>query len=193
MANQQNSRRHRPQKEVFAFIDNQNLNVTIQNLGWKMDWRKLRRFLSDRYGVTRALMFIGYVPEQEEMYKQLHESGYSIVLKPTYDMSRPRPEESEQKKEDKKPIKGNVDVELVLWAVKEIKKYDQAVVITGDGDFYSLIEYLKDQSKLAKLLTPSGHYSRLFTPYKEYIDRLDQHRRELEYRPRSAPRDRKQP
>src|SRR3954467_5319398 len=98
-------------KQVYAFIDNQNLNVTVQNLGWKMDWRKFRKFLSDQYGVTQAFMFIGYVPEYEEMYKFLHDAGYSIVLKPTYDMTKPRPEEPPEVKRDKeeKKVKGNVD------------------------------------------------------------------------------------
>jgi uncharacterized LabA/DUF88 family protein len=177
------------QKEVYAFIDSQNLNLTIQNLGWKMDWRKFRRFLSDKYGVTRAFMFIGYMPENEEMYERLHESGYAIVLKPTYDMTRPRPEEGARpepekpaEKEEKK-IKGNVDAEMVLWAVKEMPNYHKAVIVTGDGDFYSLVEYLEEKGKLLKLLTPSGHYSRLFNRFDKYIERIDQHRRELSYRP----------
>jgi uncharacterized LabA/DUF88 family protein len=179
-------------KQVYAFIDNQNLNVTVQNLGWKMDWRKFRKYLSDKHGVTQAFMFIGYVPEYEEMYKFLHDAGYSIVLKPTYDMTKPRPEESEEEKRQKeeKKVKGNVDADLVLWVMKEMKNYDQAVLVTGDGDFYSVIEYLDEQKKLAKLLTPSWQYSHLFNKFESYIERLDQHRRELAYhdsRRRSRP------
>jgi uncharacterized LabA/DUF88 family protein len=172
---------------VCAFIDNQNLNVTVQNLGWKMDWRKFRRFLADKFGVTTAYMFIGYVPEYEDMYKSLHEAGYAIVLKPTFDMTRPRenmvPNDSEEKpeKEEKRPIKGNIDAELTLWAVKEIHNYDKAVLVTGDGDFYSLVEFLEEQGKLLKLLTPGPHYSRLYNKYDSYIDRLDKYRRQLSY------------
>ncbi len=101
-------------KGVYAFIDSQNLNVTVQKFGWKMDWRKFREFLGDKYGVTKAFMFIGYVPENEDMYKQLHDSGYLIVLKPTFDMTRVRPEDEpghakDHPEEDKKPVKGNID------------------------------------------------------------------------------------
>lgn len=171
--------------KIYAFIDNQNLNVSIQRLGWKIDWQKFRRFLADRYGVTQAFMFIGYVPEYEDMYEFLHDAGYSVVLKPTFDMTRPRREEPEKspdgEEKEKKPIKGNVDVELVLWAMKEMKNYDKAVIISGDGDFYSLVEYLDQENKLAKLLTPTGHYSRLFNPFEKYIERIDQNRRELSY------------
>lgn len=172
---------------VYAFIDNQNLNVTTQNLGWKMDWRKFRKFLADRHDVTQAFMFIGYVPEYEDMYEFLHSVGYSIVLKPTFDMTRPRsvvakPDaSSDGDGEEKKPIKGNVDVELVLWAVKEMNNYSKAVIVSGDGDFYSLVEYLETNGKLKKLLTPSGQYSNLYNRYEKYVERLDSHRRELAY------------
>jgi uncharacterized LabA/DUF88 family protein len=176
-------------KTVYAFIDNQNLNVTIQSLGWKVNWQRFRKFLADKYGVTQAYMFIGYVPEFEDMYEKLHDAGFSIVLKPTYDMTKPRPEEEPKKEEkkteepeEKKPVKGNVDAELVLWAMKELPNYDKAVIVSGDGDFYSLVEYLEEQGKLGKILTPSWKYSSLFNKYESYIDRVDQNRRQLEYK-----------
>lgn len=173
-------------KRVYAFIDSQNVNVSTQKFGWKMDWRKFRRFLKDRYGVTHAYMFIGYVPEYEDMYEFLHDAGYSIVLKPTLDMTRPRDTAEKPDKEDKKSVKGNVDAELVLWAMKEIKKYDQAIIISGDGDFYCLVEYLQQQGKLLKVMPPNVHYSSLFKPYEKYIEHLGNYKRELSYRPRKS-------
>ncbi len=182
-------------KDVYAFIDSQNLNVSVQKLGWKIDWHKFRKFLADKYGVTKAFMFIGYVPEFEDMYVQLHDTGYAIVLKQTFDMTRPQPElleDSELKElkiepqkeseEDKKVVKGNVDADLVLWAMKEIDNYHQAVIVSGDGDFFSLIEYLESKNKLLKVLAPTGSYSSLFNKYDNYVERLDTHRKELSYR-----------
>jgi uncharacterized LabA/DUF88 family protein len=177
--------RRRKAEGNFAFIDNQNLNLGVQKLGWKMDWRKFRKFLQDHYGVTKAYMFIGHMPEHEDMYLQLHEAGYLIVLKPTFDMTKPQKtdEQKAEKPEDKKPVKGNVDAELVLWAVKEMKNYHQAVIISGDGDFYSLVEYLEQQKKLLKILAPNAKYSSLYNQYEQFIERIDKHRGELAYRP----------
>lgn len=173
---------------VYAFIDSQNLNVSVQKFGWKMNWHKFRLFLAEKYGVTEAFMFIGYVPEFESMYEQLHETGYAVVLKPTYDMTRPQPELAKPAEggepaepEEKKPVKGNIDADLVLWAMKEINHYDKAIIVSGDGDFYSLVEYLEEQGKLLHIFAPTGHYSRLFNRFEKYIVRLDQFRRELSY------------
>lgn len=174
----------------YAFIDNQNLNLGIQKLGWKMDWRKFRKFLRDKYNVTEAFMFIGHMPEHEDMYLQLHDAGYLIVLKPTFDMTRPQKTDTKaetDKTDEKKPVKGNVDAELVLWAVKEMQTYDKAVIVSGDGDFFSLVEYLDLQGKLLKLLAPNAHYSNLYNQYAQYIDRLDTHKKTLAYRTSMKP------
>lgn len=171
---------------VYAFIDSQNLNRGVQKFGWKMDWRKFRQFLADEYGVSKAYLFIGYIPEFEAMYEQMHELGYAIVLKPTFDMTKPRPETPPETNEgeEKKPVKGNIDAELVLWAMKEMSNYDKAIIVSGDGDFYCLVEYLEQKERLLHLLTPSGHYSSLYNRYEKYIVRLDQFRRQLAYHDR---------
>ncbi len=189
---------NRPTKKpiAYAFIDSQNLNLGTQKMGWKLDWAKFRRVLNDRYGVTKAYLFIGYLPEYEAMYNQLHELGYLIVLKPTVGMNNeqkpqtPEHETNNLKSEDssaeerKVPIKGNIDAELVLYAMKELKNYDKAMIVSGDGDFYCLIEYLVEQGKLLHLVAPNWQYSSLLKPYEEYIVRLDKERRNLAYRDR---------
>lgn len=178
--------RRKSNPNVYAFIDNQNLNLGIQKMGWKLDWRKFRKFLHDKYGVTKAYMFIGHVPEFEDMYLQLHDSGYLIVLKPTKDLTKPqtvkKDKPDEDKSEEKKPIKGNIDVELVLWAMKEIKQYDKAIIVSGDGDFYSLAEYLEEQGKLAHILTPNWQFSQLLNQFDSRLVRLDKLKHELQYR-----------
>ncbi len=169
----------------YAFIDSQNLNLGTQKVGWKMDWRKFRQYLRTRYGVTKAYMFIGYMPEFEELYNQLHDSGYLVVLKPTQDLSKPQaePVEGEEvKPEDKKPIKGNIDADLVLWTMRELRNYDKAIIVSGDGDFHSLIEYLKEQGKLLNIMTPNWQYSQLLKEFDSYIVRIDKLRPELAYR-----------
>jgi uncharacterized LabA/DUF88 family protein len=78
------------------------------------------------------------------MYEQLHDAGYLIVLKPTVEMVIAKTDDS---KADKPTVKGNIDAELVLYAMKEMANYKKAVVVSGDGDFYCLAEYLASKKR----------------------------------------------
>jgi uncharacterized LabA/DUF88 family protein len=166
----------------YAFIDSQNLNLGTQRMGWKLDWRKFREYLRSTYDVSHAYMFIGYMSENEQLYEYMHELGYLVVLKPTVDVTTPS--DKPEKDKEKPAVKGNVDADLVLYAMKEIPNYDKAVIVSGDGDFLGLVEYLQGQGKLSHILTPNWQYSSLFKPYESSIVRLDQLRRQLAYHDR---------
>jgi uncharacterized LabA/DUF88 family protein len=169
----------------YAFIDSQNLNLGTQKMGWKMDWKKFREWLRSEYNVEKAFMFIGYMPDFEPLYDQLHSQGYLVVLKPTLEMFNIPPAEGDKPKSDekdeKKVVKGNIDADLVLHVMKEYKNYDKAIIVSGDGDFYTLIEFLDQKQKLLHLMTPNWQYSSLLKPFEKYIVRLDQKRGELRY------------
>ena len=65
-------------------------------------------------------------------------------------------------------MKGNVDAELVLHsAAIEYDNYDKAIVITSDGDFRCLFEYLKETRGVLK---PGGralfHHSNNIEDYR---------------------------
>ena len=180
------------QPNTYAFIDSQNLNLGTQRMGWKLDWRKFRQYLGNEHGVTKAYMFIGYMSENESLYEYMHELGFLVVLKPTVDVNATH--DGDQKvtttagtnPEDKeKPtVKGNVDAELVLYAMKEMPNYEKAIIVSGDGDFFSLAEYLDEKGRLACILAPNWQYSSLLKPFESKIIRLDQLRRQLAYHDR---------
>lgn len=169
-------------------------------MGWKMDWSKLYQYLQKEHGVTRAYLFIGYMSEHEEMYNTLHELGYLVVLKPTVVMNDSSQttehiDHTNQSKKDsknhnhndhsetaKRAVKGNVDAELVLYAMKEMPNYSKAIIVSGDGDFYCLAEYLAGKERLKHIMTPNRFYSSLLKPYEKYIIRIDEMRRELAYK-----------
>ena len=173
--------KRRPKKrqpEVYAFIDSQNLNLGVQKVGWKMNWRVFREYLKKEFNVTKAYMFIGYMAENESLYEHMHELGYLIALKPTVDLSAM----DKEKDEHKPTIKGNIDADLVLYTMKELPNYDKAIIVSGDGDFVSLIEYLEQQDKLLHIMTPNWQYSSLLKPWEKYIIRIDQMRSKLAYK-----------
>ena len=128
-------------KKNYAFIDSQNLNLGITSLGWKLDFRKFKVYLKEKYNVSKAYLFIGYMPENQGLYKSLQEYGFVLVFKPVL-------------KDKNGEVKGNVDADLVLQAMVDYEKYDKAVLVTSDGDFYSLARYLYDNKKLLAVLSP---------------------------------------
>lgn len=153
----------------YAFIDSQNLNLSIRDQGWKLDFKRFRKYMEDKYGVVKAFVFIGYVPTQQSLYKALQEYGYVIVFKPTLTLAEGK-------------VKGNVDAELVLHAMIEYQNYEQAVIVTGDGDFHCLVEYLKKQGKLLRLLIPNRHkYSALLRAYAPDMAFISDWREKLKY------------
>lgn len=149
----------------YAFIDSQNLNLGIRSQGWKLDFATFRRYLRDKYAVSQAFLFIGYVSENRKLYSSLKEAGYHLIFKPTL----------KTKLVAETLVKGNVDAELVLHSMIEYKNYDKAVIVSGDGDFHCLIEYLEEHKKLLKILVPSKHYSGLLRKFNRnnYIVRID--------------------
>jgi uncharacterized LabA/DUF88 family protein len=155
---------------AYAFIDSQNLNLAIQQAGWKLDYGKFRRYLADKYGVNKAFLFIGFIETNADMYKSLQEAGYLLIFKPTLEYKDGT-------------TKGNVDAELVLHALIEQPNYDQAVIVTGDGDFYCLVEHLIKVHKLAKLFIPNQRrYSALLKRFDSgYLAYITDLKRKLAY------------
>ena len=65
----------------YAFIDSQNVNLGIREPGWILDWVKFRVYLREKYGVKIAYAFVGYIEENQDLYKFLQKSGYVLVFK----------------------------------------------------------------------------------------------------------------
>ncbi len=155
----------------YAFIDSQNLNLGIQKLGWKLDYKRFRVYLSEKYSVKKAYMFIGFVALNQSLYDSLQEAGFILKFKPTVPDSDGK-------------IKGNIDADLVLRAVFEFDDYDKAVIVTSDGDFYSLVQCLYENNKLKVVLSPDTKHcsSLLRQTAKEKIWFMNNLRNKLEYK-----------
>lgn len=152
-----------PEKPNYAFIDSQNLNLGVRSQGWKIDYRKLRLYLKNKYNVAEAYLFIGHMSGNEMLYKYLQKCGFILIFKPTLEI----------KKAGKTIVKGNVDAELVLHTMIEYNRFHKAIIVSGDGDFHCLIEHLVEKGKLERLLTPNSKYSSLLRKFHNYIARVD--------------------
>ena len=127
----------------FAYIDGANLYKGISELGWQLDYRRFRVWLSEKYGVRAAHLFIGLIPRYKGLYKYLQESGFTIVFKEVVYDSNGKP-------------KGNCDADLVLKVVCDAyeSKFDNAVLISSDGDYAGLVAFLQKREKFSVILSP---------------------------------------
>lgn len=154
-----------PNQQIYAFIDAQNLYRGVKNSfdywqkrgkknhydGWEIDMKRFFIFLKEKFKVSKAILFMGEDPKYQARREEFKKIGFDIVLKPYI-------------KDNKGKTKGNCDAELVLHACKiEYPNYDKAVIITGDGDFFCLVEDLVKEGKLEYLMIPNEfRYSSLY-------------------------------
>lgn len=134
----------------LAFIDGQNLHLGTTQNGWKVDHNKLRVYLRDKYHITEAYYFLGYVSEEEQgLYSNLQKAGFIIVFK-----------EHGSGLLAKK--KGNVDTDIVFEIMKNLvdnKNLSKFLLVSGDGDYKKVVDYLLKKDKFKKILFPNKKFA----------------------------------
>ena len=107
-----------------------------------MNFEKLIKYLKERFGANRVLYYAGLDAENKKQlvfYEILQKFGYELKLVPV-------------KRFNDGTRKGDVDARLTFEAMKYFNNYDKAVFLTGDGDYYWLLEYLLEKQKEIKLI-----------------------------------------
>lgn len=156
----------------YAFIDGQNLYLgTTQTNGnkWSVNHSKFRVYLAEKYNVVEAYYFLGFVSEdQQELYDNLQKAGFILVFR----------EHSSALKGKKK---GNVDCDIVFTIMRKLveqDQFDKVLIISGDGDYKKLVDFLVKKDKFEKILFPnrefaSSLYKKLGSEYYAYLDDKD--------------------
>jgi uncharacterized LabA/DUF88 family protein len=146
--------------ENYAFIDGQNLHLGTAEAKWKIDYKKFRIYLRDKYKVKEAYYFFGFVSEdQQELYNNLQRTGFIVIFK-------------EHKAFFVGKKKGNVDTDIVFEMMKSIidEKFDKIVLVSGDGDYKKVVDYLIKKKKFAKILFPNNRFASSL--YKELSNKF---------------------
>jgi uncharacterized LabA/DUF88 family protein len=138
-----------------AFIDGQNLvkGTTKDTTPWKLDLRKFRVYLSEKYDVEKAFYFIGVREDRyENLYKFIEKVGFTLVFR-----------EHDAKAMAKK--KGNVDTDIVFSVMDTVfRKREQVkvVLVSGDGDYKKMVSRLITEKKFRAIIFPNKHWSSLY-------------------------------
>jgi uncharacterized LabA/DUF88 family protein len=157
----------------IAYIDNQNLYLATRNAPqpWRVDMRRFRVYLREKYDVETAYLFMGaFDPSKQTIYERFQRYGYVLVW-------RLHAMESLGHK------KGNVDTDIVFFLMRDCYEGEGGIVlVSGDGDFCRTIEHIRDKGRLKKILLPSHRnasslYKRFGDEYRAYLDSAAMRRR----------------
>jgi uncharacterized LabA/DUF88 family protein len=136
----------------IAFIDGQNLHLGTRSSKkpWKVDLKKFRVYLEQKYQVHKAYYFLGFVQEANlDLYEEIQNSGFILIFR-----------EHNSAMTGKK--KGNVDTDIVFQVMKKIYKkedFDKIVIVSGDGDYKLLVDFLIEEDLFEKVLLPNREYA----------------------------------
>lgn len=122
--------------KTYAFIDASNIIYGTRDEGWKVDLKRLYKYLKERYSCQKIYYFGGYDKKnvkQQAFYEKLKTFGYELILKPV----------KIYRQEGGGVIrKANCDVDLTFYTMRDKDEFGKGIFLTGDGDFYILLDYL---------------------------------------------------
>ncbi|MBI5414257.1 NYN domain-containing protein [Candidatus Peregrinibacteria bacterium] len=136
----------------YAFIDGQNLHMgTLSSeVPWKIDLQRFRVYLAEKYNVTKAYYYLGFThTDYNSLYRNIQEAGFILEFrKHTLAMRGEK--------------KGNVDTEIVFEIMRKLYKkehFGKIVLVSGDGDFRMLVDFLIAEGRFQKILFPNKHFA----------------------------------
>lgn len=171
-------------QENLAFIDGQNLYMGTakrERNPWRIDLKRFRVYLEQKYTVTKAYYFLGYVQEKnEELYEEIQSAGFVLMFR-----------EHNAAMVGKK--KGNVDSDIIFQVMKRLYRERDSIgkifLVSGDGDYKMLVDFLIEEKKFGKVLFPDRQYaSSLYKKLgSEYFDYLESVRDKIGQKKKRAP------
>src|SRR5690606_24827355 len=138
-----------PAEKMALFIDGANLYATAKALGFDIDYKRLLSLFRKQGRLVRALYYTALAEEQEyssirPLIDWLDYNGFSMVTKPTKEFTDST---------GRRKIKGNMDIELAVDAMRLSDHLDHIVIFSGDGDFRSLVAALQQKGKRVSVVS----------------------------------------
>ena len=138
-----------PTERIALFVDGANLYATAKTLGFDIDYKRLLGFFKNQGVLVRALYYTAIAEEQEyssirPLIDWLDYNGYTMVTKPTKEFTDSM---------GRRKVKGNMDIELAVDAMRLTPSLDHVVLFTGDGDFRALVAAIQEQGKRVSVVS----------------------------------------
>jgi uncharacterized LabA/DUF88 family protein len=136
-------------ERIALFIDGANLYATAKALAFDIDYKRLLVFFRQKGHLVRALYYTALAEDQEyssirPLVDWLDYNGYTMVTKPTKEFTDSF---------GRRKVKGNMDIELSVDAMRLADSLDHIVLFTGDGDFRALVAALQLKGKRVSVIS----------------------------------------
>lgn len=144
---------YRQSTKAVVFIDAANVVYSQRSLKWQIDFKKLMDYFKKNYQLDSVYFYYAYIKDdkkQQSFFAKLRQWDYRIKTK---EVKLIRQSDGTILK------KGNLDVELTIDAVKDLRFYSTAILMSGDSDFHALIRYLQSKNKKVVVISSKGHVS----------------------------------
>jgi uncharacterized LabA/DUF88 family protein len=138
-----------PNERIALFIDGANLYSAAKALQFDIDYKRLLALFRQKGQLVRALYYTALAEDQEyssirPLIDWLDYNGYSMVTKPTKEYTDSM---------GRRKLKGNMDIELTVDAMRLADSLDHVVLFSGDGDFKSLVAALQQKGKRVSVVS----------------------------------------
>lgn len=127
-----------PAPRIGVFVDAANIELALDRLKHRVNWKKMLDFLSEGRQLVRAVAYSpvhddpGVSIETQRFAEPFLDQGYRVVTKPLRRFSDGT-------------IKANVDIEIALDIMEMLDRLDVVVLVSGDGDFERLVEVVQSK------------------------------------------------
>ena len=130
---------------VGVFVDSANVELAIDRLRTRVDWKKVLNLIADGRQIVRAIAYSpvhddpGVSIETQRFAEPFLGKGYKVVTKPL-------------KRFADGTIKANVDIEIACDIIEMLDRLDVVVLVSGDGDFQRLVEVIQGKGVRVEVL-----------------------------------------
>ena len=179
--------------KTIVLIDAANIIYANKYLKWAIDHKKLIKYLKERYNAGKVIYYAGWEKgdsRKKKFYEKIEKFGFKTKIKPVIKFKGkyywksficPKCKKRVSSKFQGPPIKkANCDVDLTIDAINLYQIYDTLLLFSGDGDFSSLVEYLKRKRKKTIVFSSIENCSRKLRKTAYRFREIDQLREILE-------------
>lgn len=143
--------------KIRIYIDAANILLSAKNIDFDLDLNKLFIHLKDKYKECHIIFFIGDIAVLKAMHETLRLNSVEVCIK--------------QVAREGGKLKANCDVDLTNRVTVDVERdlIDMAIIMTGDGDFAVLFDYIKQMQKYSKCISMSRANTSIFLRRRQYL------------------------